>query len=93
MKCHGVNGAGTPCGAPAAGGTNRCVMHSGRAAEIGSRGGHRRTVVSSGESYDSISNGFMPSGNLLTAREFRTATLLPTGKVLVIGGIDWFPGP
>lgn len=46
MKCHGMNGAGKPCGAPAVGGTNRCVMHSGRAAELGSRGGRRRAVYS-----------------------------------------------
>lgn len=44
MKCHGKNEAGKPCGAPAAGGTNRCVMHSGRAAELGSSGGRRRAV-------------------------------------------------
>ena len=44
MKCHGMNGAGKPCGAPAVGGTSHCLMHSGRAAELGSRGGRRRTV-------------------------------------------------
>ena len=44
VKCGGKNEVGKPCGAPAAGGTNRCVMHSGRAAELGSRGGRRRAV-------------------------------------------------
>lgn len=47
MKCRCKNEAGKPCGAPAVGGTNRCVMHSGRAAELGSRGGRRRAVYSS----------------------------------------------
>jgi hypothetical protein len=46
MKCRAKNKAGKGCGAPAVGGTNRCVMHSGRAAELGSRGGRRRTVYS-----------------------------------------------
>ncbi len=33
-----------PCGAPAVEGTAKCVMHSGRAAELGSKGGRRRTA-------------------------------------------------
>ena len=44
MKCRAKNKGGRGCGAPAVGGTNRCVMHSGRAAELGSKGGRRRTV-------------------------------------------------
>jgi hypothetical protein len=44
MKCDRRNAEGKPCGAPAVRGTNRCVMHSGRAAALGSRGGRRRTV-------------------------------------------------
>ena len=44
MKCHAENKAGKPCGAPAVGATNRCVMHSGMATELGSKGGRRRTV-------------------------------------------------
>jgi hypothetical protein len=46
MKCRAKNKGGGGCGAPAVGGTNRCVMHSGRAAELGSKGGRRRTVYS-----------------------------------------------
>src|SRR5262249_50894673 len=44
MKCQAKNKAGMPCGAPAVEGTVKCVMHSGRAAELGSKGGRRRTV-------------------------------------------------
>ena len=44
MKCRAKNKAGGPCAAPAVGDTNRCVMHSGRAAALGSKGGRRRTV-------------------------------------------------
>jgi hypothetical protein len=46
MQCHALNKAGTPCGAPAVEGTNWCVMHSGRAAELGKRGGRRRAIYS-----------------------------------------------
>jgi hypothetical protein len=44
MRCREKNKAGNPCGAPAVEGGNHCVMHSGRAAELGSKGGRRRTV-------------------------------------------------
>lgn len=44
MKCHAKNKTGKPCGAPAVGVTDRCVMHSGRAAALGRKGGRRRTV-------------------------------------------------
>jgi len=46
MKCRAKNKAGKPCSAPAVGETNRCVMHSGRAAELGSKGGRRRAACS-----------------------------------------------
>ena len=44
MKCQATNGAGKPCGAPVVRGKKRCIMHSGRAAELGSKGGRRRAV-------------------------------------------------
>jgi hypothetical protein len=44
MKCRAKNNSGKPCSAPAVGGTNRCVMHSGRAVELGRKGGRRRAV-------------------------------------------------
>jgi len=46
MKCRAKNKAGKACAAPAVEGADRCVMHSGRAAEIGSKGGRRRAVYS-----------------------------------------------
>jgi len=44
MKCQAKNSAGEPCGAPVVRGKKRCIMHSGRAAELGSKGGRRRAV-------------------------------------------------
>ena len=44
MKCQMKNKEGDPCRAPAVGDTDRCVMHSGRAAELGSKGGRTRAV-------------------------------------------------
>jgi len=46
MKCHAKNKIGKPCSAPAVADTDRCVMHSGRAAELGSKGGRRRAIYS-----------------------------------------------
>jgi hypothetical protein len=44
MKCSATNKKGKQCGAPAMEDTKRCVMHSGRAAELGSKGGRRRAI-------------------------------------------------
>jgi hypothetical protein len=44
MQCTEKNKVGKPCSAPAVRGTDRCVMHSGRAAELGGKGGRRRRV-------------------------------------------------
>jgi hypothetical protein len=52
MKCSAKNKAGKPCNAPAAGGTKYCVMHSGRAAELGSKGGRRRAIYTLGDTIE-----------------------------------------
>jgi len=44
MKCQAKNKSGQPCSAAVVRGTKHCVMHSGRATELGSKGGHRRTI-------------------------------------------------
>jgi uncharacterized repeat protein (TIGR01451 family) len=43
-------------------------------------------MLSSAERYDPATNAWSTAGSLATAREYHSATLLPSGKVLVVGG-------
>jgi hypothetical protein len=42
--CKAITKAGKPCPSPALTGKRLCIMHSGRARELGRKGGLRRTV-------------------------------------------------
>jgi hypothetical protein len=44
MRCQAKNKSGEPCNAAAIRNAKRCVMHSGRAAELGSKGGRRQAI-------------------------------------------------
>lgn len=46
-----------------------------------------RTVLSSTEIYDPAAGTFSSTGPLLAPRRQHTATLLPSGKVLIVGGV------
>ena len=50
--------------------------------------GATNTPVSSAELYDPTTNGWSSAGSLATARYHHTATLLPSGKVLVAAGYN-----
>jgi hypothetical protein len=54
MQCHHKKRDGKRCGASALKGQTRCAMHAqpGRAAEIGSKGGRRRSIYNLGDLRD-----------------------------------------
>jgi hypothetical protein len=51
-------------------------------------GGIAATTLASAERYDPVSDTFQATGSLSTARHSQTATVLPTGRVLVAGGVS-----
>ncbi|HEV8586543.1 MAG TPA: carboxypeptidase regulatory-like domain-containing protein, partial [Methylomirabilota bacterium] len=61
-------------------------LGDGRVLIMGGRGPVSGTPFSSAQIYDPVTNTFTSVASLVTARAGHTATLLPTGKVLVVGG-------
>lgn len=61
-------------------------LGDGRVLIMGGRGPVSGTPFNTAQIYDPVTNAFSATGTLVTARSGHTATLLPTGKVLVVGG-------
>jgi hypothetical protein len=54
----------------------------------GSVYGHYTSALATAEIFDPATNAFSPTGDMTSARQGATATLLPDGRVLVAGGYD-----
>lgn len=55
-------------------------------------GGGTGGILSSTELYDPATGRWTETGSLVTGRDAHTATLLPSGKVLVAGGLSYLSG-
>lgn len=67
------------------------VLVAGGVSFVPSVGGFAPQPSNSAELYDPATGTWSMAADLKTARTYHTATLLPSGKVLVAGGHNWVP--
>jgi N-acetylneuraminic acid mutarotase len=90
-----VSGTWTPTGslATARGGQTETLLPNGKVLVAGGENnsgpGGSGVILASAELYDPVSATWTSTGSLATARTGQTASLLPNGKVLVAGGVDF----
>jgi hypothetical protein len=69
---------------------NGTVLVAGGADFFTATNGLNDTTLASAEIYDPATEIWRPTGSMNQPRQIHTATLLPSGKVLVAGGISYF---
>ena len=65
------------------------LLLDGRVLVVGGYGGpyqYASSAIASAEVWDPVTSTFLPTGSMAAARVGHTATLLPDGRVLVVGG-------
>jgi hypothetical protein len=79
-KRHGLPTAETPEGQDA------CLVALGESFVAGGTADNTASVLESAEVHDPNNGTFLPAGSMTEARVLATATLLPSGQILVAGG-------
>jgi hypothetical protein len=76
------------------------VLLSGGIGTVQAPTGESPAVLDSAELFDTVNQNFIEAGKLTTHRDRDTATVLASGQVMVVGGVDTvlvplilFPGP
>jgi hypothetical protein len=94
-----ITGAWTPTGSlqTSRGSHSATLLPNGKVLVVGGAdfsGGNSTTdpTRASAEIYDPATGTWTPTASLSQPRQLHTATLLPSGKVLVAGGISYFDG-